>query len=49
MNRTARDIDDLSLWEFNCLVEGFTKANGSEEKPEAMSEEEHDDMVRRFG
>ncbi len=38
----------MSLWEFGAAVEGWSKAHGGEEKPESMSEAEHDALMAKY-
>lgn len=45
---TPREVDDCSLWEFAAAVQGWSKANGGEAKPEAMSEEDHDALLAKY-
>jgi hypothetical protein len=35
----------MSLWQFMACVEGWNRANGSEEKPQAMSDTEFEALV----
>jgi len=40
MGFTPRDVDDMTLWEFNCCVEGYRKAHAAEkEAPPEMDDE----------
>lgn len=48
MGFTPREIDDLSLWEFGAAAIGWGKANGSDARPAAPSDEEHDALVERY-
>jgi hypothetical protein len=37
---SPRDIDDMTLWEFACCMEGYRKAHASEEEaPPAMTDD----------
>lgn len=36
---SPRQIDDMTLWEFNCCATGFAKANGAEDKAPDYSNE----------
>lgn len=45
---SPREIDQMTLWEFAAAVEGWSKANGGESKPEAPSEEEHDRLMAKY-
>lgn len=38
----------MSFWEFAAAVEGWSKANGGESKPDAPSEEEHDRLMAKY-
>jgi hypothetical protein len=40
-------VDSCSFWQFAACIEGFNKANGAEEKIEAPTDEEFEDMLRR--
>lgn len=42
---SPRQIDDMTLWEFNCCVTGFAKANGAEDKAPEYS----DDILGELG
>lgn len=42
-----REVDACSLWEFGAAVNGWSKANGGESKPDAMSEQEHDALMAK--
>jgi hypothetical protein len=48
MGMTPRDVDRLMLWEFAACADGFAKANGAEETPEAPSFEEHLAMLQKL-
>lgn len=39
----------MSLWEFNVAADGWATANGADEKPSFLSEEEHDRLVEKYG
>lgn len=43
------DFWQCSLWEFICNVEGFRKANSSENEVEPMSFERYDEFIREHG
>ena len=47
MGWSASDIGHSSIWHLMACFEGFLLANGVEEKPEPMSLEEYDDLIRR--
>jgi hypothetical protein len=38
-------VEDLSLWEIVAFIDGYNRANADPEKPEAMSDDEFDDML----
>lgn len=38
-------VEDLTLWEIVAFIDGYNRANADPEKPEAMSDEEFDDLV----
>lgn len=46
MGFSPRDVDDMTLWEFACCVEGYRKANQAEEDPAPPMSD--DDLVK-FG
>ena len=33
MGFSPRDVDDMTLWEFQCCYDGYRKANETEERP----------------
>lgn len=39
MGYSPRQVDEMSLWEFGCVVEGYKRANGFEEALPAMDDE----------
>lgn len=39
----------MSLYQFTACVDGWNKAHGPEDKPEAPTPEEFRDMVERLG
>lgn len=46
MGFPPREVDDMTLWEFQCCFEGYRKANSTEEdRPVPMSE----DRMRELG
>ena len=45
---TPREVDSCSFWEFGAAVSGWAKANGADEKPESLSEEEHDRLMAKY-
>lgn len=45
MGYSPRQVDEMSLWEFGCIVEGYKRANGFEEGPPAMD----DDRLSELG
>ena len=46
MGMNPRQVDELTLWEFQCCAEGFRKAHSTEEdRPPQMSE----DRMRELG
>ena len=49
MGFTPQQVGKMTLWQFNCCVEGYLKANSPEEKPEAPSDQEFDAMLKRHG
>lgn len=42
---SPRDVDESTLFEFACAVDGYVKANSAEDKAPAMS----DDKLRELG
>ena len=36
---SPRDVDDSTLWEFSCAVDGYVKANSPDEKAPPMGED----------
>jgi len=49
MGFSPREIDAMSLWEFNAAMDGFAKTNGAKQDADAPSYQEHLDMVNRLG
>lgn len=43
------DFWDCSLWEFECAVEGYRKANTVDDKPQAMTPERYEELCRQHG
>jgi len=41
-------VDACSLWEFAAATAGWSKANGGESKPEAPTDDEHDELVEKY-
>jgi hypothetical protein len=39
MGYSPRDIDDMTLWEFDCCLAGYRKAHSSEDTTPPMSDE----------
>lgn len=39
----------MTIWEFGASIEGWKAAQGGEQKPEAMDDDEFDDMLKRAG
>lgn len=40
----------MSLWQFRALVDGYRRANGTEEeKPPAPTDAEHDELLAKYG
>lgn len=39
-------IEDLTLWEIVAYIDGHNRANSDPEKPEAMSNDEFDEMLQ---
>jgi hypothetical protein len=48
MGWTPQQVGDCSLWEFQAGLAGWLRANGSEDKPTAPTDEEHDDLVAKY-
>ena len=46
---TPRDIDGMTLAEFDACVEGWKRANGADEKPEPPSEATFEKMLAEAG
>ena len=44
-----REIGAGSLWEVLAMVDGWRAANGADDKPEALSDEEHDRLMAKYG
>lgn len=47
MGFTPAQVDQMSVWEFGALVQGYNRAH-SENKPEPPSEDEFDQAVSRM-
>lgn len=47
MGLGPREVDDLSLWEFGQVMDGWRKAN-TVEKPSALPEDEHDRLMAKY-
>ncbi|MBT9373180.1 hypothetical protein [Rhizobium sp. CSW-27] len=45
---TPAEVGRMMLWEFAACADGFAKANGAEQEPDAPSLAEHQDMLRRL-
>lgn len=48
MGWTPREVDQCSLWEFDCAVAGWIRAQGGDDPIEPPSNEEHDEMVAKY-
>lgn len=48
MGLSPREVDRMMLWEFAACANGYAKANGAEETPDAPSFEEHLAMLQRL-
>ena len=46
---TPRDIDGMTLAEFDACAEGWKRANGAEEKPEPPSDENFEKLLALAG
>ncbi|UGX98230.1 hypothetical protein G6321_00025135 [Bradyrhizobium barranii subsp. barranii] len=40
-------VEDLTIWEIAAYVDGHNRANADPEKPEAMSDDDFDDLLMR--
>jgi len=38
----------MTLWQFAAAVDGWNRTHGGEEKPEPPTDEEFDEMLRRY-
>ncbi|MBZ9653549.1 hypothetical protein [Phyllobacterium lublinensis] len=45
MGFSPRQIDEMSLWEFGAVIDGYKRANGVEEAPPTMA----DDRLSELG
>jgi hypothetical protein len=48
MGFAPAQVDSMMLWAFAACADGYAKANGAEEVPEAPSLGEHQEMLRRL-
>ena len=48
MGLGPRQVDDLSLWEFGQIVDGWMTANGIEPRTKPLSDDEHDALVAKY-
>jgi hypothetical protein len=48
MGFAPSEVDSMMLWAFAACADGYARANGAEEVPEAPSFEEHQEMLRRL-
>ncbi len=46
MGFAPRDVDDMTLWEFQCCEDGYRKAHSSEDQP---APEMSDDKLSQLG
>jgi hypothetical protein len=44
MGYTPHEVDDMSMWEFHVVVEGWQKANSLDESGGKLSEAEKDEI-----
>lgn len=49
MGFTPRQVDEMSLWELTACADGYAKANGASTKAEALGEDEHEELMRKYG
>ena len=49
MGFTPAEVGDMSLWQFGAVSDGWRLANGAEEKIQPPTDEEHDEMVAKYG
>jgi hypothetical protein len=48
MGFAPSQVDRMMLWAFAACADGYARANGAEEVPDAPSFEEHQKMLRRL-
>lgn len=49
MGFTPRQIDQVTLWELAVMSDAVAKANGAEDKPAPMTDDEYDAALAQLG
>lgn len=47
MGFTPRQIDQMSIGEWAAIIDGYNRVHSPDDKPEAMSGSEYDDLIAR--